>query len=622
MLIFQKLQRSIAFFLSVVFLLSIVGAAGCGQDTTTSASIIQGWICAEDAVTDASLLISDFEGKTLFETNTPATGKSGAFLVSADDIPSEFRIVTSGGTVNGIVFTSELKTDVQGFDSDKDVIFINLVTTIISAYRDLNPEIAVDDATTKVTSYLGIPEWVSTSAGLQVSTEYFSSLTFLNEARDNGGVDAFIKTIAGEIDQNTTSATRSFKSEGGGLLGGSNGLLGGAGTFIAKGLANGALSYVGGNVLGWGLSMFGLGSEDKTAEELEKISKQIEQLQQSMDEMKQQLTEISHKLDSLESQMQQMGAQLSNEIKQTDYDTRVGQMISLINSIKSIKNQVTIFVSNPPTDPKVLDYQRTKIMTRIENEILNHGSDINSQLTGIGMSTPLLKIWSQIVKNGKTFLSADDSATVQSQFDYFDNLQLWLTELVVEYYHAKATNEEDGSAMYTAFVNDANDAVINYNTNRASQVALLLPALPSGVLYNANLNILILPQVFHATWIEKNSRHDYGRPPTVIPNCPFPSWRSASEAQLTTLFHLNFGGSPHTYAINQGWPKTEISAVWTLGLGYYNGDNTKIKLGSLIDGTTRVIDQASTEQVDWVMVVEPWIIDPATDDDSLVKFFW
>jgi len=320
--------------------------------------------------------------------------------------------------------------------------------------------------------------------------------------------------------------------------------------------------------------------------------------------------------------MQQLGNQLSSEIKQTDYDTRVGQMISLINSVCSIRNSVTIFVSNPPTDMEVLNYQRNAIMTRIEKELLNHENDINSQLTGIGMSTPLLKLWSQIVRSQHLFLTSTDSVTVQSQFDYFDTIQLWLTELLVEYHHAKATTEETDSAMYNMHVNNANAVITSYNTNRAAQQALLLPVVPEGLLYERDQNIFVKPQLYYGTWFEM-LRQSFGFPPGFAgEDMWYAIWRHAWRAQIEPMFNIA-GGDPYNYVVNQGWPAAELNRTWTIGEGYPDSEtNTKVKVFSLRDGTTRIIDQGSSEKVYWVLINFPSYTDPETNIDTTVQFFW
>ena len=70
-----------------------------------------------------------------------------------------------------------------------------------------------------------------------------------------------ISVAAGCGGGNNTSGTQSLAQLG----------EGGVASWVACKLADGAVSYVGGQLFGWGLSELGLGFPDKTAEELNEI---------------------------------------------------------------------------------------------------------------------------------------------------------------------------------------------------------------------------------------------------------------------------------------------------------------------------------------------------------------
>ena len=605
--------------LSIILLMSTAFVGGCSQGMTEAHSVLQGWVSAYGPVSEATITVYSTSGKKIYSSGDPVTGDHGSFLVPVKNLPEDFRIVASDGNCEGQKFSGELIADYRGFNPETDTVYINAVTTMVSSYLDKNEDKTLQEAEAVLKAYLEIPEYITTGSGLIGSYKYFNPFCYMQEAESNGGFTQFTGTLVTGIGPSST--TRAFVFEGG-----TNELLQGVGSdvagFVAGGLATGALSYLGGNVMGWGMSQLGLGFGDKTAEALEEIKHQLEVLQEQMKQMQQQLVQISQQLDHLEAQMQQLGNQLLSEIKQTNYDTRVGQMISLINSICSIRNSVTVFVSNPPADIDVMNYQRDAIMTRIENELLNHENDINSQLTGIGMSTPLLKVWSQIVKSQHLFLTSADSARVKAQFDYFDTIQLWLTELLVEYHHTKATAEETGSAMYTMHVNNANAVITTYNTNKAAQQSLLLPVVPEGILYERDQNIFVKPQLYYGTWFEM-LRQDFGLPPKFAgENMYYAIWRFAARGQIEPMFNIA-SGSPHSYVVNQGWPATELNRTWTIGEGYPDSEtNSKVKVFSLSDGATRLISDGSDEKVYWVLITYPSYADPETDTDYTVQYFW
>jgi hypothetical protein len=587
--------------------------------------VIQGWVSAGEPVSGAELAIENLKGKRIYDSKTAVTGDLGSFIVAVDKLPADFRISASGGSQAGQELNVDLTADYRGFDPQAKMVYINAVTTLVSRYIDAKPDVSLEQATRTVKRFLEIPEKVDIGRGLHVSNGYFSHQGFIEAAVQSGGVAALLDQLLTEMSASAT-ATHPFPAEAANtnLLGGGQNLLGdSAGSFIAKGLANGALSYIGGNVLGWGLSQFGLGFGDQTAEELQKIEQQLQQMQQEIEQMQQQLVQISQQLDRLQAKMQQMENELSTQIKQTDYDVRVGQLTQLITNIVQIRERLTNFVSNPPADIDVLNYTRSDIIKRIESQLLGNEDVIHYQLTGVATATPLLKLWSQVVKGKHRFLSAADYDLVKSQFDYFDTIQLWLAEILVEYYHAQAMAEPEGSAKRDMFNGNAQTAIESYNQHLAAQTELLLPAIPEGVIWDRDQDLLINPQPYDSTWFELlNMFMKFGAPPEVVADRPFPGWRSAGRAQVLSMFNQS-GGNPYNYVTSQGWPSSSLNPNMVIGVGYPDSQtNTKVEVFSLSDGTTRIVDQGSSEKFYWVLVVEPWITDPKTQDDTLVKFFW
>ncbi len=431
-------------------------------------TILQGWVYTQAPISEATLTIYSIEGKQIYKSNKPVTGDMGSFIISVKNLPADFKIAAQGGKLDGQAYLGELIAEYRNFNSDTDIVYVNEVTTITGKYLEQHKDKTLDEAVAAAKSYLAIPEWLDIGSGLQGSDKYFNHNIFSEEADSNGGINQYINQLVAKIDTDKAAhpfiaAAQSSTTGGlGGLTHGGTGGLGGlqgVGGFVARTLVQGAISYTGGKLFGWGLDQMGIGFKDETEE--------------SINQMKQQLAQISQQLTEIKNQMNEIYNKLSAEIKQTGYDIRIGQMNELISSIDSIRGQLLIFVTNPPSDKNLLDNKRKSIISQIENNLLGKENIIHNQQTGINGQTPLLKVWCQIIQSKHRFLSADDYPSIKAQFDYFDKYQEWLLLLLVEYYHAIGEGEQ-----YHAGVDNA---IQGYENNMIQQSEILVQQVPANL---------------------------------------------------------------------------------------------------------------------------------------------
>ena len=111
-----------------------------------------------------------------------------------------------------------------------------------------------------------------------------------------------------------------------------------------------------------------------------------------------------------------------------------------------------------------------------------------------GVTQPgLLKIWSQVARSRHRFLSDEDSALIRPQFDYFDQLQQWLLEILVEYYHVLAieADKSGDASLYEYYKGKANAVFQDYKDHYEAQIELLKPSIPEGVYFDREQNIMI-----------------------------------------------------------------------------------------------------------------------------------
>ena len=296
----RHLRNFVLFSLCIVLMLPMMLLAGCSG---SSDSMLSGWVFAGGPVSNAKLSVYDTSDKQILASNHLTADEQGAILISTTKtLPSDFRIITEGGSLNGEMLDAVLSADIRGYQADTDMIYINPATTIVSAYLDENPNVEYAEATLAVKRFLEIPASVDLPSGTQLSSEIFNIAQFLREAGDNGGINTLIQSLLTEMED---GQTHPFQEPPGlqGLLSG-----------LAVALAEGAAGYVGGELMGWGLDKAGInfGDEDHTEEELKKIN-------EGMAEMKAELAEISIQLDAISLQLGNILEELENMLKQISH---------------------------------------------------------------------------------------------------------------------------------------------------------------------------------------------------------------------------------------------------------------------------------------------------------------
>lgn len=480
----SRLSLLLPILLLLLFSLTI---SGCIGESSDPPNIIMGWVFAEEPIIDSHVTIYDIKDEQIGDTELKAVGVHGSFLFKFDPLPTDFRIVAHEGTHKGDAFSHELVADFRGFNPNTDVVYVNVVTTIISAYIDKNPGITLDEADSAVKFFLDIPEWMEIESVVQATPEFFDHTKFMAEADLNGGLTAYIDLLTDEIDG---VAIHSFHGEPVVYTRGDPNNVKRAltGAFLAEQLAGGVAGAVGEQLLGMGLAYVGLGPANPQA----KTDAEIAQMQA-------QLKQISNELTVLETQM----TSLLKEVTQADYNSSISNMNPLFSSIKSVRQQVTTFVCSPHSKSADLDTTRTLIMNSITAQLMGKDTVMSDNLVGNVGATPLLKTWSQIIRSQHRFLSKNNYPTILSQFNYFDGMQGWLAVLMAEYYNAMAlkTNDTD---FYARMVTNTQD---NYNTNFAAEAALVRPTVPDGIwLDTANNYMIWLPDNYHL-YMNKFTNH-------------------------------------------------------------------------------------------------------------------
>lgn len=440
----KPLKKMTSCSLLMVLLLSLMMAAGCNKNDESTLSL-SGWVYANEPISNATLSVYDTSGKQILKSKKFTVNEQGSILIGTKvKLPSDFRIVAEGGTQNGKKFEGKLSADVRQYNSEATTIYINPVTTIVSTYLDKHSEANLENASLTVKKFLEIPEYFDLASGTQLSSEYFNNAQFLAEASENGGLNAFIDRLLGEME---AGKTHPFKEE---LP------LQGAGTWIATNLASGAASYVGGQLMGWGLSKAGVDfGKDHTEEQLKDISKGMEDMKKEINKMSIQMDSLHKKLDNIQKEIEELFKKMNRENDFRSYSERLSNFHALISSVDSIRRDLNIFINNPPKNP---DPMRERLINRIENEIINQGDTIHNELVAVSGGKPLLTLWREIVYEDR-YLDYYDYSRVKAQYDYFKSYQEYILLLQVEYYHATEEEEGDNIEYIMACINSYEDHI-------------------------------------------------------------------------------------------------------------------------------------------------------------------
>ena len=507
---------------------------------------IKGSVYVGQAVSAAVLSIYDTDGALLFTTESAATNEQGSFVLEEiKGLPSDFRVVTESGFLAGEAFSGRLSADIRNFRPYNDTIYINVVTSIVSAYLDSSPDISLSEAVSSVKRFLDIPETMDIGSGAQLSSKYFNNSQFLREAEENGGIDNYIDMLISEIH---TSDTHPFQEE----------LPQGGAAWIATTLAEGAVSYVGGELMGWGLDKAGIsfGEEDHTAEELAKINDGMAEMKVELTKMSIQLDAISSKLDSITNQLKDMLKQISHKLALNEYGTRVGQLNTLISSVDSIQRDLKNFVNNPPANPETA---RQSLINRIERNIIDQADVIHNQLVGVGGQKPLLTLWQETVYENR-FLDWEDYGRIEAQFDYFRQYQEAILLLQVEYYHATEGKDGENAAIIL-------ECIDKFNSHMEQQEKLLpLPIEKFTVVdckndkmyYSDNIEFGNPSSSFTVGGKTKVVVSAYMQELAASNYAGFTDWKPMDSTGLTPLVADQYSESSpwwiSEHLINNGWP--------------------------------------------------------------------
>lgn len=264
--------------LMMVFLLVSCGGDAGDPDagpSHTPGPAVMAWGKAhlEAPIVGARVELQDEQGKPLPGHATAVTGSMGVYNLAVQTryLP-RFKVVVSGGTHEGKPFTDTLTLEVVDFDADRDLLYVNGVTTLIARYMKLNPGTSLAAASSRILDFLQIPQSRRATVALaNPHQNHFSHRMLLEavEASSHGALGSYLDALAQEAQAG--DATHHFAHM---RLGDAAGLIEGFAESIVDHLADEAFGWVFESIL----TSLGIGGNAEILNELHEISAKLDEI--------------------------------------------------------------------------------------------------------------------------------------------------------------------------------------------------------------------------------------------------------------------------------------------------------------------------------------------------------
>ena len=294
------------------------------------ADAVAGWIfvAPDERVEEAHVRAVTLQGRSL--TVEPGfSGSFGTFNVWTKKLPPRFVVEATDGRVNGLPFKGTLRAIVQTYGPER-LTYVNPATTLAAQYALDHPKVPYSEVVRRVKAKLGLAPWMTLGEDVRRSAGRFDGAAFLTEAAREGGLDAFVRKLAADIDAHPNTphpfpATRHFDESS---------PLSSIGVSVGSGIAKAGLGYL--------LSGIGLSNVSNALGLTSSVPGQLAQLQSTLDTITTALTTISGQLSQLTSGIGSLEAAVAKTeyagldaaaVKQLDYFVAVTDLGSASDPI-------------------------------------------------------------------------------------------------------------------------------------------------------------------------------------------------------------------------------------------------------------------------------------------------
>jgi hypothetical protein len=351
-----------------------------------------------------------------------------------------------------------LMADLHDFDAGSQVVFINPATTIISAYRELQPAASYTQAEATVDATLGLSPTSIDACQPTTGPPDFNSQAFVTDSRQSGGLNAAVWGMAQAAVSGASNASYSLEFASASLAQATsaNGeaLFREAVLRLGKGIAKRALKAIplGEVVVGFVLDQV-LKAPKEDTEQKNEAAKHLKEISAQLDNLLSGIQGISAQLASVEGKLSAQANLLAYQAMAAKIQTNINHLCNL--------NADLLFLAAAPVDEDNTDFAKT-LIANIQTTSANDLSDIWSGLEGNpSLNIPgLIGQWRNVLNppGAPQFLDNSYLTPAQTNFLYYVGPQMIGTNLRVQLGHALANTLGDSitRAALTNFDNHYN----------------------------------------------------------------------------------------------------------------------------------------------------------------------
>jgi hypothetical protein len=432
-------RRACGILLIAGAVLLTAGTCGPAPDIRPAAVALDGVVMLDEPVVGALVRVEGAGGRV---TGRDArTNDDGRFTIPVPASPAGYRVVATGGhTGSGGAISGTLAARVDAAGAAR-FVGVDPITTLADAYARANPSLPNAAALDAVGAFLAIPADVGvgslvTRDAFGTSSPYFSRAAFARQAADGGGLDPFVASLVGGIQE---KRTRRFVDRPDGLLRGPEALAYGVTVFVL----NRALDRSG------LLDKVGLGNPNETKQQIDEVKRSLEDVKQGLREIQ---TQIAGSTDVITNQVQELR-------EFTAFMNRHAVMYGSnghVTAFLTVRTDYVNFLTGSPTTITPgsvidIDIQNRVLAKNAGQSFRDRVADIHTQIVPIepvgGLSDGILTLLAKVARaNGKPF------STVEN---YFMRLVGWETFAMGMFLDAKryvSAPAEDIEAVKADFV--------------------------------------------------------------------------------------------------------------------------------------------------------------------------
>ncbi|MDB5098124.1 MAG: hypothetical protein JWM80_2545 [Cyanobacteria bacterium RYN_339] len=259
-----------------------VKVAATGATGTAFRGVIHGLVTVDGPLVGATVRVTALDGTPLgtVDTNADVTNANGVYLIPKADTPADFRMVATGGTVNGKPFVGELRAEIRAHQQFTGSAPLNPLTTIASAYTEAHPDRSLAQAQAAVKTFLKIPQAFNLGWDLVKQPQYIDTAAYAAHVEQLGGHLRYAKQLVAELDAGgthplgTANAYRLQQAQ----------LLAAPLEWLGEKVLTSIAEKLGSEAMGKLLDAAGVGDKDQA--KLLEIRKQIDDLAQQVSDVK------------------------------------------------------------------------------------------------------------------------------------------------------------------------------------------------------------------------------------------------------------------------------------------------------------------------------------------------